>query len=57
MAVNEIKGRIVQNEIKIIGTISKPIISKPLSAREGVVELIMLGTAYTPFGIIEEVTE
>ena len=67
MAVSELKGKInVADKIvgnitkqseKITGSVSKPVITKPLSAREGVVTLIMLGTAYAPSGIASNIKE
>ena len=66
MAVNDIQGKInvadkivgniAKQAVKITGSVSKPIITKPLSAREGVVTLIMLGTAYAPSGVVSNIT-
>ena len=54
---DKIVGNITKQAIKITGSVSKPIITKPLSPREGVVTLIMLGTAYAPSGVVSNIEE
>ena len=67
MAVSEIKGKInvadkivgniTKQAVKITGSVSKPIFQKSLSPREGIVTLLMFGTAYAPSGIVSNIEE
>lgn len=50
-------GSIAQQAVKITGSVSKPKIQKLFSPREGIITLIMLGTAYAPSGIVSNIEE